>query len=106
MPRRPDRFASADPAMQPTHVSNCFCWSRSQLRRHGGAVAIVRSRWWWGWHMLWSADGQRWYAFTPLTPRRQRPWWRPPLWFKGRPALVYHGAGEAGAIIRIIGERQ
>jgi hypothetical protein len=61
--------------------SNCVIWAVTQYVRRGGYLVARRSRYGWWWHLLWSPDLQRFYAFVPN--RRHRKRWVPPLYFQG-----------------------
>jgi len=71
---------------------NCLFWALLMWWRHGGYVAMRRSRHYYGVHWMWSADLVSWYHYVPLAPRTtfiEAALHK--VWFEGR---VKHGDDE------------
>ena len=81
----PAEFNAAVTFYEP-RSSTCIVWALVNKYRFGGKVAIIQNpHFWWLYRALWSPDGEQWFGYIPLRPRRTP--FRATchsLWFRGR----------------------
>lgn len=61
--------------------SNCLAFALGRYWQQGGYVVMMRSRFGWWPHFVWTADLK---DFEEFAPKRKRRRWFPPLIFRGR----------------------